>query len=957
MSSVFKWVHTEKQLPEKKSDEIRFARDKPGGVGAKQFCHAPLETVYTDIKTAYDQENPRTYYEFRDPDGKCPFFTDIDDECESEECFNKEEYLAQIRTDFNEAGITEPWKVQSSCGPKESTGRKVYKISFHITVPGVCFKNHRHLKEWFRVQCTKETINGTDRNGRKTSRTIWKLGKTPIDWKVYQKGYWRFPMCAKAGSTRVLRYDEEPMTFDVFRSLSIHFTEDQARKIDVEITPYNKKKRKAHPTGSGSLSEDEKKRFHLCGDLVWYSDQEDGRLVKGNGPWICPFGRKHTNNKCCKIKKDAVYCFGCVKEFSLTKRQKLAELLPDDLFFGTDEAYAKTMIVWFGEDFLYSKQRKQFYFWDGNVWNDNAEDEAYYAIEKLYTKLSMMLEEERPKDEESALCESIFDSSALVDAEQAIRKAKEKKEEAKQKLRNLKTAHNTKLVGLAGDLRKLAREKETKKHEIEDKRCERSEVKAEYNKKVNELQQIISSAGVAVNKAQQELKEVQRKKKEEHAKALDVLEEKKKLSKKESAQWGQKKELIKTLQYHHVKKRIVNEFLLQCRRFFATEISMDNNDAQRSLFHFKDVCFDFNTGKTRKRTKTDYVSRTLPYNYADPVPLLLQEVESIFQQIQPEEWAFVWLMRWLGYSLTGFTIAQVFNHFIGYTASNAKTTVCEMMRVAFPIYADKLEKSAFDKDSSDFAKNFGKLLRMPYRFLYINEWGKNPIDEDRFCDFVDGKQFPLKVLYQPELQTIELHAKLTGTSNFDANIKGETKGTLRRGLHTSFNSSFVKEGLEEPEKHIYKKDECLLEKFEQNDSYKLALFHLLKPYAVEFCQTKKLNVPEACREAFKEAIAEEDPFSIVFDGFDYQDFNAQNCVNEVRSVYFEITSNEEDIVSKEKLSSIIGGIASLPEKYTKWRFILKKFRNKGAVYDSQKRVGKKKGFFKNLSLRDVVSDV
>ncbi len=195
MIHEFNWVQVEKNLlPEKGIDEVRFSRDKPGGTGAKQFAFATPQAIYSDIKRGYDNGAARTYYEFRDPNKKCNFHVDIDDVCDSEETFDREEYLKQIRHDFNNAGITEPWKVQSSCGQK---GER-YKISFHITIPGVVFESHKHLKAWLKEKCTKEPLSGTDKNGKRTTQRIWKLGTTPIDWKVYQKGDWRYPLCAKA---------------------------------------------------------------------------------------------------------------------------------------------------------------------------------------------------------------------------------------------------------------------------------------------------------------------------------------------------------------------------------------------------------------------------------------------------------------------------------------------------------------------------------------------------------------------------------------------------------------------------------------------------------------------------------------------------------------------------------------------------------------------------------------
>ena len=101
MINGFNWVQVEKDLPEKQIDEVRFSRDKPGGTGAKQFSYATPEAIYSDIRRGYDNGAARTYYEFRDPNKECNFHVDIDDACDSVEEYDKEEYLKQIRNDFN----------------------------------------------------------------------------------------------------------------------------------------------------------------------------------------------------------------------------------------------------------------------------------------------------------------------------------------------------------------------------------------------------------------------------------------------------------------------------------------------------------------------------------------------------------------------------------------------------------------------------------------------------------------------------------------------------------------------------------------------------------------------------------------------------------------------------------------------------------------------------------------
>ena len=99
------------------------------------------------------------------------------------------------------------------------------------------------------------------------------------------------------------------------------------------------------------------------------------------------------------MKESAVYCYGCDKEFSLTKRVKnvfpelpvVPNLIPGDFFIGTDEVYAKIMLTLFGENFVYT--RRGLYYWNGNIWC-NGDDQAYYTIEDLYKYMSQKLDED-----------------------------------------------------------------------------------------------------------------------------------------------------------------------------------------------------------------------------------------------------------------------------------------------------------------------------------------------------------------------------------------------------------------------------------------------------------------------------------------------------------------------------------------------------------------------------------
>ena len=85
------------------------------------------------IKAEYDKGTPCSFYEYRDPSLPCNLHVDIDSSAPSKEEHDEDDFLKQVRADFDAAGIKEPWKLQTSSG--ESNGK--YKVSYHITIPGV----------------------------------------------------------------------------------------------------------------------------------------------------------------------------------------------------------------------------------------------------------------------------------------------------------------------------------------------------------------------------------------------------------------------------------------------------------------------------------------------------------------------------------------------------------------------------------------------------------------------------------------------------------------------------------------------------------------------------------------------------------------------------------------------------------------------------------------------------
>ena len=116
------------------------------------------------------------------------------------------------------------------------------------------------------------------------------------------------------------------------------------------------------------------------------------------------------------------------------------------------------------------------------------------------------------------------------------------------------------------------------------------------------------------------------------------------------------------------------------------------------------------TNEFRERTKEDYYTKCLQYNYKKKSEVnkeIYKELETILLHIANDtKMTLDGILSYLGYSLTGNTTEQAFLGIIGYSASNGKTTIFNMFEEAFSIYVKELPKNAFTKNNPDLHKIF-----------------------------------------------------------------------------------------------------------------------------------------------------------------------------------------------------------------------------------------------------------
>ena len=342
--------------------------------------------------------------------------------------------------------------------------------------------------------------------------------------------------------------------------------------------------------------------------------------------------------------------------------------------------------------------------------------------------------------------------------------------------------------------------------------------------------------------------------------------------------------------------------------------------------HFKNGVYELKNRKFRKRTKDDYITKTLDWYYS---PKRNEEqikmVDTIFKKIQPNQQMHTFMMEWLASCLDGDISREKFKMNIG-SGSNGKTMEFSIHTTCFPTYCCKLTNKTFNVDYQKYHKDFAKFLSNPIRFACVEELDKDSkLDIDRIKDFVSGKQVTFDVMYG-NTASVDLQATLNTCSNYDPHA-GSDGGIIRRGLLLNYNSKFMDIDDDDYENHIYKKERGVDRRFD-NDEMKLAYFHYLMDY-----YNPNMIIPKEIEDAFQNTLDEYDQFK------------------QIMNKYFNIEKNADYMrVHREEVIRIFES-----EGIKGWRNILREMKKNGIQYERQKRVTgyNSKGAFVGISLKDM----
>jgi hypothetical protein len=359
-----------------------------------------------------------------------------------------------------------------------------------------------------------------------------------------------------------------------------------------------------------------------------------------------------------------------------------------------------------------------------------------------------------------------------------------------------------------------------------------------------------------------------------------------------------------------------------CAIYFDND-TLNKMDSSKSTMNFQNGIVDLKTGTFRPRTKEDYVTTCLDYDYTEKVDKhsnhkIMKILCNIFndnKQLLESN------LCWFGYCLTGETKEQMFLCMIGHSAQNGKSTCVKMFDSAFPIYSLKFDKQTFNMHNTKRHKQISNVKRTT-RLTYVEELDRTKLDIDYIKDFVDGDKISNEIMYGTSEQ-IPLNCKLVIVSNNDLNFDTD-EGMKRRGLMEELTNKFLAKREYDKQKNnkgIYLLDSSIID-YIKTIEFKQAFFQILLPYAVKYYQQGLTNT-KILRDNFTELCEENDKV---------KDFiNQQYCQ----------TNNDKDRVFKEDFVEgyrIFSGL-----KHITWTNILNDVKRLGISYNRQAKLQGRQG--------------
>merc|ERR1712127_315922 len=226
------------------------------------------------------------------------------------------------------------------------------------------------------------------------------------------------------------------------------------------------------------------------------------------------------------------------------------------------------------------------------------------------------------------------------------------------------------------------------------------------------------------------------------------------------------------------------------------------------------------------------------------------------------------------------------NFFMFGKGSSGKSLIMKLIKLSIECYMIEFKNDTFSKGNNKQDKIFNSLLiNNLCRIAWINEMDDKKIDDSIFKSFCEGV-LQTTSLFKDGSNDFKHTCKLISTMNEIPSIKIDS-GTSRRIIAYNPLSKFTDDKNEiDEDKYIFKKDDTIVNKFENSDELLNGLFKIISNYSFKYINDKNhYKMPESLEQAKNDIVQSNDTIGNFLDK------------------YIKITQCKDDKISSELLFS------------------------------------------------------
>ena len=281
-------------------------------------------------------------------------------------------------------------------------------------------------------------------------------------------------------------------------------------------------------------------------------------------------------------------------------------------------------------------------------------------------------------------------------------------------------------------------------------------------------------------------------------------------------------------EYNLIKKdTMTKDYLNDIIMLLCKNIKFDISPSHE--IHFKNGYYDLKLKTFYKRTNKHFITRYINRNYENPKKETITYIkENVINLIFPkkDERDYIFCNQ-IGSALSGKAIDDQTNFFMLGKGSSGKSLIMKLIKLSIECYMIEFKNDTFSKGNNKQDKIFNSLLiNNLCRIAWINEMDDKKIDDSIFKSFCEGALQTVS-LYADGLNEFTHTCKLISTMNEIPSIKIDS-GTSRRIIAYNPLSKFTDDKNEiDEDKYIFKKDDSLINKFENSDELLNGLFKII----------------------------------------------------------------------------------------------------------------------------------